>query len=112
MNLKELAKLRGTNLKRISEQTQIPASTLYAISQGETTFDNVGVSRFLKLADALGMTAEQLHALPNVTPENVDSYIGAIDDSGMDAELSDVYGTLDEQGRAALLTMARALARK
>lgn len=48
MNLKELAKLRGTNLKRISEQTQIPASTLYAISQGETTFDNVGVSRFLK----------------------------------------------------------------
>lgn len=112
MNLKELAKLRGTNLKRISEHTQIPASTLYAISQGETTFDNVGVSRFLKLADALGMTAEQLHALPTVTPENVNSYIGAIEDSDMDSELSDVYGTLDEQGKAALLTMARALSRK
>ena len=112
MNLKELAKLRGTNLKRISEQTQIPASTLYAISQGETTFDNVGVSRFLKLADALGMTAEQLHALPTVTPETADSYIEAIDASRGDSELMDVYGTLAPESREALLTMARALARK
>lgn len=61
MNLKELAKAKGTNLKKVAERCGVPASTLYAISCGDTTFDNVGIGLFMKIADALDMTSEDLY---------------------------------------------------
>ena len=60
MNLKELARHRGTNLKQVAEKCGIPASTLYAISRGDTNLDNVGIDTFLKLSGALGMDAQEL----------------------------------------------------
>lgn len=61
MNLKEIAKLRGTNLKKIAEECHVPPSTLYAISSGDTNFDNVGIGLFMKIADALNMSPEELY---------------------------------------------------
>jgi len=63
MNLKELARARGTNLKRLSEECGIPASTLYAISSGETNFDNVGIGLFVKLANALMIDTDDLYRM-------------------------------------------------
>ncbi len=118
MNLKELAKARGTNLKRISEQTGVPASTLYAISQGDTKFDNVGISTFIKLADALDTTVERIYELPDVKPDDVEYYIVSLDDdkglpefplTDEEYELVEIYASLDERGRSMLLSAARAL---
>lgn len=61
MNLKELARARGTNLKKLAESCGMPPSTLYAISSGDTNFDKVGISTFMKIADALDMSAEELY---------------------------------------------------
>lgn len=121
MNLKELAKARGTNLKRVAEDAGIPPSTLYAISQGSTSFDNVGVSMFIRVADALGITVEQLHELPSVPPEKVEPYLAVLGEepkgepsgeglSPEARELAGIYMGLDERGRSMLLASARALA--
>ena len=61
MNLKELARKKGTNLKKVAESCGIPPTTLYAISRGDTNFDNVGIGTMIKVAGALGMTAEELY---------------------------------------------------
>lgn len=61
MDLKRLARSKGTNLKQVAEKCGIPPTTLYAISRGDTNFDNVGISTAMKVANALGMTVEQLY---------------------------------------------------
>lgn len=61
MNLKQLARDRGTNLKKVAEKCGIPPTTLYAISRGDTNFDNVGISIAIKVAGELGMTVEELY---------------------------------------------------
>ena len=66
MNLKELARARGTNLKKVAEQCGVPPSTLYAISSGETNFENVGIGLFMKIAYALDLDTEDLYRM---TPE-------------------------------------------
>lgn len=60
MNLKELAKAKGTNVKKLAEKCGVASSTLYAISGGGTNLDNIGIDLFLKVSNALGMTAESL----------------------------------------------------
>ena len=112
MNLKELAKARGTNLKKVAEQTGIPASTLYAISQGGSNFESVGIDIFIKVADALGMSVEDLRELPNVTPENVEYYLVTIEDSDQERELLELFDKMDDVARDALLSTARALVRR
>lgn len=61
MNLKELARSKGTNLKQVAEKCGIPPTTLYAISRGDTNFENVGIDTVIKVAKALDMTAEELY---------------------------------------------------
>lgn len=114
MNLKELAKTKGTNIKRIAETCGIPASTLYAISSGETTFDNVGIGAFRKVAAELGMTSDELYA--NVT--NVNYMAVRLDDitedkpSGNPDEqrLVELYRAMDADYREMLMKSAVAYA--
>lgn len=119
MNLKELAKARGTNLKRIAEQTGIPRSTLYAISQGETNFDNVGISTFITLAQALDMPVERVYELPSIPPEKIEEYILSLDDDETVADsattpdesaLLSSYRALDARDKERLLEIARVMA--
>ena len=58
MNLKELAKAKGTNLKKVAERCGVPPTTHYAISSGSTKFENVGIGTFMKIAKELGMSAK------------------------------------------------------
>lgn len=114
MNLKELAKAKGTNIKRIAETCGIPASTLYAISSGETTFDNVGIGAFRKVAAELGMTSDELYA--NVT--NVSYMAISLDDAEEDKpsdspdeqRLVELYRAMDADYREMLMKSAVAYA--
>jgi len=61
MDLKKLAKDKGTNLKQIAEKYGIPPTTLYSIASGDTKLGNVGIDIAIKVADALDMTVEELY---------------------------------------------------
>lgn len=120
MNLKELAKLKGTNIKQLAEKCNIPASTLYAISSGDTNFDNVGISVFIKIADALGMKAEELYdaqktnyyIVPLDEPEEHDGPKQSDESKRPDEcdELCELYRSMTDEGRSQLMIYARGLA--
>ena len=86
--------------------------TSRAISQGGSNFESVGIDIFIKVADALGMSVEDLRELPNVTPENVEYYLVTIEDSDQERELLELFDKMDDVARDALLSTARALVRR
>ena len=107
MNLKDLARARGTNLKRVAEQSGIPASTLYAISSGETNFDNVGIGVFKRVANALGMTADELY-MQEITAERderEDNETMRLSDD--ERELLDCYRALSADEREHVMFVAK-----
>ena len=110
MNLKELARSRGTNLKQVAEKCGIPASTLYAISRGDTNLDNVGIDTFLKLSGALGMGAQELMDEMNGVPSEPrpSAQREAVDLSPDERSLLSLYRKMDAQFRAMMLKNAEA----
>lgn len=100
MNLKEIARSRGTNLKRIAEQCNIPPSTLYAISSGDTNFDNVGISIAIKVAESLGMTVEELYT-GKEQPKNEPLTL-----SPDERKLVDLFRRMDDAQQAKYLGLA------
>lgn len=63
MNLKELCKAKGTNIKRLAEQLNVSQSTLYSISNGATSIEGVGISLFIDIANALDCTTDELYCV-------------------------------------------------
>lgn len=61
MELKDYCKLKGTNIKRVAEQANIPLSTLYTIASGKTPLDSVGISMFMKIAEVLEVPTDELY---------------------------------------------------
>ncbi len=122
MNLKELAKARGTNLKQVAEKCGIPASTLYAISRGDTNFENVGIGTAIRVAGSLGMTVEELYL--GKTQEQMSSELkeGALShssshdpfeemaDSSETRELMYLYKNMDSRHREMLVETVRSFA--
>lgn len=101
MNLKELARSRGTNLKQVAEKCGVPPSTLYAISRGDTNFDNIGISLFMKIADALDMQPEELYGREPSETEWSDP---------AERELVGIYRNMNARGREQLMVFARGCA--
>lgn len=106
MNLKELARSKGTNLKQVAEKCGIPPTTLYSISRGDTNFDNVGINTAIKVANALGITVEELYTgeskqRPHARQMRV---------SDKERRLVELYREMDAQYRAMLLKSAEAYA--
>lgn len=119
MNLKELARARGTNLKRVAEECGIPASTLYAISSGETTWDNVGIGLFIKLADTFEIDTEELYRLDSYTPDVSYAAVKLPEDdddaetpayADDERELIDLYRAMSVEYREMLVKSATAYA--
>lgn len=112
MNLKELAKLKGTNIKKLSEKCGLPPSTLYAISSGDTNLDNVGIDMFLKIADALEMSAEQLKGTMDGSSVSyaVVELPTADSTTSEERELLFLYRRMDAENRARMMDNARAFA--
>ena len=126
MNLKELARARGTNIKQLSEVSGIPATTLYAISRGDTNFDKVGIKMFFMLSESLGMSAEDLRefSITGEVPEHdeadetLSSEVDTKNESCIDTIDEDEHILLeqlhkmDDAQRSVLLSVAYELARK
>lgn len=111
MNLKELAKSKGTNIKKVAEKCNVPPTTLYAISDGKTNLGNVGIDTFMKVARALDMTAESLMAEIG-TEVNYDVASFSDDDekivSGEEFELVKLYRRMQPEQKRLLMENARA----
>ena len=126
MNLKELARARGTNIKQLSEVSGIPATTLYAISRGDTNFDKVGIKMFFMLSESLGMSAEDLRefSITGEVPEHdeadetLSSEVDTKNESCIDTIdederiLLEQLHKMDDAQRSVLLSVAYELARK
>ena len=107
MNLKEIAKSRGTNLKKVAEKCGVPASTLYAISSGDTNYENVGIGLFMKIAKALDMTTEELYEMESHVEYAV---VELKDELTVDEmELLDYYRYLDDDEKKQVLSIADGL---
>ena len=101
MNLKELAKKRGTNLKQVAEKCGIPPTTLYSISRGDTNFDNMGIGTAMKVADALGITVEELYTGEKFAPNAPAAALAP-----GERQLVDAYRAMSDEGRDKLLDYA------
>ena len=108
MNLKIIARERGTNLKKLAETCGVPASTLYSISRGDTNIERVGVGMLMKVAQALDMTLGELYeAISHDECATVDIPEGYSADECMLIELYRYMGTTQ---RNAFEEVARSLA--
>ena len=102
--MKELARSKGTNLKQVAEKCGIPPTTLYSISSGDTNFDNVGINTAIKVANALGITVEELYTgEPIQRPPARQMEL-----SDKERRLVELYREMDAQFRAMLLKSAEA----
>lgn len=100
MNLKQLCKEKGTNINKLAEKVGVTASTLYAISSGDTTLNNVGVSLFIAISNELGYTTDELYSLLSGEPESQQL-------SEEEQELVDIMQSITPQGQQQLLLFAR-----
>ena len=102
MNLKQLCKEKGTNINKLADKVGVPPSTLYAISRGDTTLDNVGVSTFIAISSELGYTTDELYSLLSGEPESSQL-------SSDEQELVDIMRSITPQGQQQLLIFARGI---
>ena len=113
MNLKEVAKSKGTNIRQLAEKCGVPASTLYSISRGDTNLDNVGVDLFLKIARGLDVSSEELYSLVKKSVEYAIVEMDPVDQfhlNDMEHELLEIYRSLNSDGKNHLLVYARGCA--
>lgn len=95
--LEDLEASRGVNITDFAEMCGVKRHTLYKI-RDKDTLDNVTISVFLKIAHALGMTAEELY----YGEEKPRGYADP-----REAELHRVWGVLDEGRRDRLVETAQ-----
>ena len=104
MNLKELARSKGTTLNKVAEKCGIPASTLYAISSGVTNFDKVGIATFMKVAEALDITPEELYGKSKPSTDRI-----RVELSKDERYLIDTYRSLTRVNQHGVIMTAYAL---
>lgn len=106
MNLREFCKAKGTNIKRVAEQLSIPPTTLYSISIGETALDNVGISTFISVANALGCSSDELYiALSGGEMPKIGNGL-----SDYENELVGIMRSISQCGAEQLMIFARGIA--
>jgi len=111
MNLKEYARLRGTNIKKLSEKSGIPASTLYAISSGDTDFDHTGISVFNAISSALGVTSDDLYYALRFEDYEIEDKQISIDLTADERDLINMYRSLSDDARDVLMVVAITLSK-
>lgn len=57
----DIFEARGIKVASFARENNITPSTLYAIHDGTTKFEKIGINTFMKIAHGLGMTAEELY---------------------------------------------------
>lgn len=111
MNLKEYARLRGTNIKKLSEKSGIPASTLYAISSGDTDFDHTGISVFNAISSALGVTSDELYYALRFEDYKIEEKQSSVELTDDERDLIEMYRSISDDARDFLMVMAITLSK-
>ncbi|EOS51149.1 helix-turn-helix domain-containing protein [Adlercreutzia caecimuris] len=100
--IQDLFSERGIKVAPFARENDITPSTLYAIISGKTAFENIGISIFIKIAEGLGMTAEELYyGTPPTAPEYSDVRQTA---------LNGYFESMNEGGKDTLVASARLMA--
>lgn len=97
----DLLRERGIKVAAFARKTGISPSTLYNIMD-KPVVDNIAVSTFIKIAEGLGMTAEELFfGTPPDAPEYSDVRQTA---------LNGYYESMNDAGKETLVASARLMA--
>lgn len=97
----DLLRERGIKVAAFARETGIPAPTLYNIMK-KPKVDDLSVSIFIRIAEGLGMTAEELYyGTPPTAPEYSDVRQTA---------LNGYYESMNEGGKDTLVASARLMA--
>lgn len=93
---------RKIKVAPFARENDITPSMLYAIISGKTAFENIGISIFIKIAEGLGMTAEELYyGVPPEAPEYSDMRQTA---------LNGYFESMNETGKDTLVASAKLMA--
>ena len=95
--IRELLDERGIGPAVFAKMIDVPQTTISTIYNGRTKFEKIRVETFVKIAHGLGMSAEELWEMRDAEQSmTVD-----------EAELVRLYRDTNEQGRAAIMAVAR-----
>lgn len=85
------------NLKEVERRSGVAYATLYDLKRGKTDVDNMKVDTFIRIAHALGMTADDLYygVSENIT-----------DEDSTKQKVSDAYDNLNQEGKTRLAEQA------
>ena len=93
----------GMSIQEFANRAELKYSTAHDIVKGKTNVDNIGAGAFVRIAHALGTTADALAGC-SVT------YSVVSFDSDEKAELNGIYDSLSPEGKKQLMTFARGCA--
>lgn len=97
----DLLRERGIKVAVFARKTGISPSTLYNIME-KPVMDNIAISTFIKIAEGLGMTAEELYyGVPPEAPEYSDMRQTA---------LNGYFESMNETGKDTLVASAKLMA--
>lgn len=100
----DLLKSRGLKVASFARDNEITPTTLYAIVKGETKMENISIGTFLKIAEGLDMTAEELYyGASKKSPKFEDP---------MQTALNSCYESMNSKGRERLVDEAEMLAKR
>lgn len=99
----EMIKRSYKNLSEFARVNDIPYGTLYDVVKGKTRFENIGVSVFIKIAQGLNMTPEELYYGEGQT--NPHNYTDP-----RQIALNMYYESMNEAGKETLVASARLMA--
>lgn len=97
----ELFTSSGMSIREFSDKTNIKYNTARDIVNGTTRIENIGAGAFVRIAHVFSMTADELLGL-------VDAKSGEATD---EQEMIELYRSMSESQRSALLAIAREMTR-
>jgi len=93
----------GMSVADLSRESGVPYTTLNAMVTGSSKVDNMGITRFLKVAHVFGMTAEQLYYYCDKDGGRSQKIKYA---DPRQAEINEVFESVTEQGKDVMWTNA------
>jgi len=93
----------GMSVADLSRESGVPYTTLNAMVTGSSKVDNMGITRFLKVAHVFGLTAEQLYYYCDKDGGRAQKIKYA---DPRQAEINEVFESVTEQGKDVMWTNA------
>lgn len=101
--IKDILEKRKIKPATFANSIDVPTSTMYSITRGQTKLENIGIGTFIKIAQGLSMTAEELYYGESHTPH-------AIYSDSRQEELNGHYESLNENSKDDLVGFVKSFA--